>query len=157
MTPMESPNPDRVDAWLAGHADGELDAATRHRVEEWLATDPQAAEILRDQESLSSGNAEFWSAVEPPTVSDAKWDAVCDAISRRCPTPVPRLIESRGWMKGAIGVAIAASIAAVAIYAMKPADEPPSIQVKSTGSQTWSRKSAGGWLLISAICCNGIQ
>lgn len=122
--PMESPNPDRVDAWLAGHADGELDPATRQRVEEWLATDPQAAEIFRDQELLSPGNAEFWSAVEPPTVSDAKWDAVCDAISRRCPAPVPRPIESRGWMKVAIGVAIAASIAAVAIYALKPADEP---------------------------------
>jgi len=120
---MESPNPDRVDAWLAGHADWELDAATRQRVEEWLAADPQAAEILRDQESLSPRNLEFWAAVEPPTVSNSKWDAVGFGIASRCPASVPKSIWNQSWLKAVLVVSVAAGIAGV-VFSLQKLGEP---------------------------------
>lgn len=99
---MTPPPPDR----LAGFADGELDPASRRAVEDWLAADPEAADLLRDQEQFVPANADFWDRVEPPHPDEAAWAAVRNEIAARI-RPAKRSPRRRA-------VAVAASVVLLA-------------------------------------------
>ena len=128
-----TPRPQTPNDWLpllAGYLDGELDEATARRVESWLANDPQAAEILHEQESVSPANAELWAAVEPELPDAETWESVQGAISRelalRRPQPKPQPVASPArWLFAAMGGVIAVS--AAVIWMVIPAPEPEGI------------------------------
>lgn len=88
MTP-EHPSPRAGESYLrlAAYTDGELDPITRQALEQWLATCPQAVEILRDQEQFSPGNSEFWLQVAPPEPSAADWQRLMQALADRLAIP----------------------------------------------------------------------
>lgn len=156
MTQMDPDNDDRILAWLAGHADGELDVVTRQRVEDWLARDPEAAELLRDQESLSAANTEFWAAVEPPTISDLQWLKVENRIAERCSIPVT--VRNPRWVGPTLFAAVAASVATVALFVWRssgddrpreiarPVERPPPEVVPEPGSPS---DPLAGYAMIS--------
>ena len=74
MKPTES-NDDFNPDLLAGYADGELDAATRGRVEVHLAEHPELRSELDAQRALGRKSA-FWSRLAPPSPSDSAWGRV---------------------------------------------------------------------------------
>ncbi len=87
---------------LAGYADGELDPPERRAVEEWLATHPEGAELLRAQEQFSPANTDFWKLVEPQQPDPAAWSAVRRRIADDL-RPRPARRRHRGF-------AVAASV-----------------------------------------------
>lgn len=100
--------------WLAGYVDGELDAATRRRVEAWVEADPAAAEELRTQDAVGPAARDFWPKVAPPSPEEATWAAVGEEIADRL-RPValtlakPEKRSRAGWYAGlAASVAVAA-------------------------------------------------
>jgi len=110
--------------WLAAYADGELTPRERARVENWLAENPEAREILEGQESLSPANADYWRAAQPPAPSAPHWNKTLQNIDNAIP-PRPH----RPWAKwlGAIGtLATAASIAGAIVILDRPTIESKS-------------------------------
>jgi len=65
--------------WLAAYADGELGHADALRVERWIASHPEARELLRVQEAFA-GPA-FRELVQIPVPEDDAFDRVRDRIA----------------------------------------------------------------------------
>ena len=103
--------------WLAAYADGELSAEDRARVEEWLAEDPEARELLDAQEALGPTNADFWNSVRPPSPSPGQWAGAFERIA-------PRMTPPRRAWAGWLGTAGLLATAATLILAM-PAPQCP--------------------------------
>lgn len=80
---------------LAGYADGELDAATRAAVEQWLADNPEGLSELSGQHAFSRANAALWEQARPPEPSPAAWAAARRAIDDALATPPARPTRSR--------------------------------------------------------------
>jgi hypothetical protein len=91
--------------WLAAYADGELSPEDRARVEQWLAEDPEARELLDAQESLGLNNAEFWNAVQPQSPSPSQWSGAFEQIA---PQSAPRRRAWAGWL-GTAGLLVTAA------------------------------------------------
>jgi hypothetical protein len=83
MNPPDPSGPDGSFPRLAGYADGELDSETRRQIAGWVESDPEAAELLHDQQQFAPSNAEFWAAVAPPQPGEAAWEAVRRAVADR--------------------------------------------------------------------------
>ena len=117
---MTTPQPNDVPRQLlAAYVDGELDAATRAKVEQWLATHPQALEDLQAQRDLSPANAAFWERAEPPEPSELAWANTRRAIEAHLDAPA----SPRRWRRGAwalVGLAAAGVAAAVAWIGFGP-------------------------------------
>jgi hypothetical protein len=111
---------------LAACADGELDAAARRRAEEWLRRHPESATHFTDQRALSPRNERLWTAVAPPTPSDARWNDVRSGIERRLdPNVEPRRRpRANRWLKRGLLLATlafaGATAAAVVVAAFPP-------------------------------------
>jgi hypothetical protein len=125
---MTPPPPDR----LAGFADGELDPDTRRAVEDWLATDPDAADLLRDQEQLIPANADFWERVEPPQPDELAWANVRNRVAARI-RPPHRTSRRRAFAVAASVVALAGvGIGAWLAQGSRPlpkAGDPPGTEI----------------------------
>ena len=110
---------------LAAYADGELDQATRDRVEAWLAESPAARDALEAQRSLSRHNRAFWRAAAAPGVSEGNWSRlfgrVQDALDAPMPaTPPP---NPRRW-RYVVPIVSTAAAVAVAIFLARPGEGP---------------------------------
>jgi anti-sigma factor RsiW len=136
--PEPDPRPAVPPEWLAGYADGELDADHARRVEEWLVGRPDAASDLEAQRRLSPRNRPFWQAVAPPRPSDDAWAAVNERIARgvtapaapkRAPRPGRAHWPFRLGLVVACGVGTAAAAAALFLtpgpVAVPPAGPQP--------------------------------
>jgi hypothetical protein len=130
MTPR---TPDDLPSnWLAAYADGELSPEARARVEQWLAEDPEARELLDAQESLGPNNTEFWNAVQPQLPSPDQWSSAFERIA-------PRSARARRAWAGWLGTAGLLATAATLILALpgpqNPClDAPPDIPLVVPGS-----------------------
>lgn len=110
--------------WLAAYVDGELTPRERARVENWLADNPEAREIVESQESFTPANAEYWRSVQPPAPSASQWNNSLRKIGEANP-PRPH----RPWTKwiSAVGfLATAASIATAVVVLDRPIVESTS-------------------------------
>jgi anti-sigma factor RsiW len=88
---------------LAAYVDGELDAAARHEVEDWLALHPEAAAGVEAQRSLLG----LWQDTIPPEPSEARWQTVFSRVAAAL------LLPRHGPMGGRrAGVWVAAMVAA---------------------------------------------
>ena len=83
---------------LAAFIDGELFAADRLRVEQWLADHPEAAAELADQESLSPANGTFWQEVAAPVPASERWNSVLTGIERGIAGSSGSPPETLAWM-----------------------------------------------------------
>lgn len=132
---MSEPRPDVVPKeWLAAYADDELTSRERDRVENWLAENPQARELLETQESLGRGNLDYWQAVQPPTPTPAQWLRVERAVRSVHPAQPVRI-----WIGRLATVALLATAASLffllwpgqqAIVDAPGVAEPPSVIVE---------------------------
>ena len=125
---MTAPNnPDPVPReMLAAYADGELDAADRAAVEQWLAAHPEALPELQAQRELSPANAGLWERAEPPEPSPTAWANVRRAIADALSSPAnPARLRWRAaaWSLG--GLAVAGVAAAIAWIVLSPSVPPP--------------------------------
>jgi len=107
--------------WLAAYADGELSPEDRARVEQWLAEDAEARELLDAQESFSPNNTEFWSTVQPQLPSPSQWSGAFEQIA---PQAAPTRRAWAGWL----GTAALLATAATLILAM-PGPQNPCLEV----------------------------
>jgi hypothetical protein len=89
---MNSPEPhDRLPLeWLAAYVDGELPATEAERVEVWLASHPEALEILEAQRDFSPSHTDLFELTPP---RPATWDHVLANIEKAVPPrrPMPYL------------------------------------------------------------------
>src|SRR5436190_20928952 len=114
-----TPRPDDLPReWLAAYADGELCPPERARVEQWLAENPEARDLLEAQEALGPTNAEFWDAVRPPAPAPGAWAETARAFTDRTASRPAR--RWAGWL-GTIGLMATAATLLLAL----PAIEPP--------------------------------
>jgi hypothetical protein len=128
MNPPDPSGPDGRLPRLAGFADGELDERAAKRVAEWVETDPEAAELLRDQEQLAPANTEFWATVAPPWPDEAAWEAVrrsvADQLTPAVPPPSPwSARDFRTLFATAAGVALAILVGWLAFDRPRPPAE----------------------------------
>jgi anti-sigma factor RsiW len=116
---------------LAAYADGELDAATRERVRNWLDEHPPAHARIEEQWSLSAGNRPFWEMIAPPEPDAATWARVWNRIEAGLepPTPAPRRRLRGPWWRRGLAVALlalpGAAAAAAAVVACLPSPPAP--------------------------------
>jgi hypothetical protein len=115
---------------LAAYVDGELGPHELDRVERWLADDPEARELLDDQESLAP-RSDVWPALGPPEPSDAEWTACLHGIEA-----ATRTRSYRRWLPWVGSLALVATAAALLFAvgvidrAARPAvPEPPALLV----------------------------
>lgn len=92
--------------WLAGYADGELDARARAAVEAWLAGRPDAAAEVEGQRRVRQLYRDAAPAEPNAAAWDAVWARVGDALPPRRPAPRPRW----PWL-AAVALASAAAVA----------------------------------------------
>jgi anti-sigma factor RsiW len=109
---MNAGRPDHLPPdWLAAYADGELTPTERARVEQWLAQNPEASELLDAQESLGPRNADLWDVVQPPAPSARQWNHALEKIA-------PRTVQPRrawtGWL-GSLGLLATAATLLLAL------------------------------------------
>jgi Putative zinc-finger len=137
--------------WLAAYADGELSPEDRARVEQWLAEDPEARELLDAQESLGRSNTEFWNAVRPQSPSPSQWAGAFGQIAPRANPP------RRAWA-GWLGTAGLLATAATLILAMPgpqnpclnaPPDDLPGAPAPSVDDEPYAMASADDVRIIS--------
>jgi hypothetical protein len=123
---MNDPRPDNLPLeWLAAYADGELTPRERARVENWLAENLDARELLECQESLGPNNTEFWQLAQPPSPLPAQWLRLRNAIDAAQPVQ-PRRSWTR-WLGAAGLLATAASLLVIVGAFDRPTPESPSI------------------------------
>lgn len=97
---------------LAAYADGEFEgrddlAVLRRRVEDWLASHPEASAELAEIRRLKR----LWQATTPSSPSSGKWTAVLRELER---TPAEAKPRGTAWRRpAALAAALAASIALV--------------------------------------------
>jgi hypothetical protein len=99
--------------WLAGYADGELDAAAARRVRDWLAAHPDFTDDLAMQVHFSPANVSFWQSVTPAEPSEAAWADVAwriqEAVEAEQHRPPPR--RAFPWWSTLTGLGLAAGLA----------------------------------------------
>lgn len=110
---------------LAAYADGELDKATRRRVEVELGKSSRYRQELRDQFALSPRNEEFIDAVSVESPHTSSWAAMWRQINRELnrSTTEPRRTPREPWRRGIMSALIVVSsmtVAAVVIAASWP-------------------------------------
>ena len=115
MNPLDPSGLDGNFPRLAGYADGELDQQTKRQVEAWVEADPEAAELLRDQEQFSTANTEFWSSVAPPQPDEAAWEAVRRAVADRLTPATVSQQPARGGTAPGLVLAVAGLAMAVIV------------------------------------------
>jgi hypothetical protein len=110
---------------LAGYADGELDQATRARVEAWLTESPAAREALTAQRRFSRHNRPLWRAAAAPAVSEGSWDRLLGRVQAAldAPTPAASPIQRRRW-KYLVPAVSTAAAAAVALFLARAGNGP---------------------------------
>jgi hypothetical protein len=100
---------------LAAYADGELDAAARAAVEQWLSEHPEAIAELDAQRELSPDNLALWQLAEPSAPSEDTWAAVqaevTDAVLAGPAVPTGQA----WWTRPGTWVGVAASLLLVAL------------------------------------------
>lgn len=116
---MSPPNHDPSPEDLAAFADGELTADARQRVEDHLASHPEAAAEIDDLRRLDR----LWQQADPPQPSDATWTAVLGRIEANVTAPA-RGARWRSWLTG-LGAGLAAALALAVLWpAPRPVDPP---------------------------------
>jgi hypothetical protein len=117
MTPPD-PTPDPRRHLLAGHADGELDAATRARVEAWLDADPDARAEWEAQIRLGP-RGPLWEASAAPAPGPEAWDRVAAGVRKSLARRRPRRTPAFG-----VWAAVAAAAAFAALVPRGPVEAP---------------------------------
>ena len=112
---------DRPETWqllVLAYADGELDAVSQLEVEAWIATRPEVAELCRELRETSRKNRAFRSESAPtePRPSDLSRSGEI-ILARLRPQKSARI---QPWLRPAILVAAAASMAGVLFFACPP-------------------------------------
>ena len=115
---------------LAAYADGELDAATRARVEAWLEAHPKAQSALDAQRRLSRRNRKFWRAATASNPAEANWARVFDHLQDALEQPLrPVPLVRRRWQARYLVPAMSAAAAMLIYFGMlgrgsKPIEAP---------------------------------
>jgi anti-sigma factor RsiW len=139
---MTDSNPDDeadFETRLAGYADGELSASDRRAVERWLEVRPDAAEALREQESLARSSAEFWASVEPPPPTPAEWERIRTAIEDRCfAAPATASLRRSRRVASLLAVAATGLLAALGTWWWSAPEALP----EASGQVSWTRAVA---------------
>lgn len=91
---------------LAAYADGELPPDLAARVEEWLASDPDAAMLMADQSALSPLNEELKQELQPPMPSPQEWADCLKGVKH----DLRKSRQSRRLRPFLAGVAVAAGL-----------------------------------------------
>lgn len=121
-------NPRRYDAEppraqeLAAYVDGELTAAERQRVEEWLAEHPESAAEVQTLRRLHG----LLHAHGPHEPAEAEWAAVLQRIEQGMTRPRLAGSPNRGrrlWLAFALGASAAAVLLALALGFKQKPDE----------------------------------
>ena len=137
--------------WLAAYADEELSPEDRARVEQWLAEDPQARELLDAQESFGPTNTEFWSTVRPQPPTPAQWSG---AYERIAPQAAPHWRAWAGWL-GTVGLLATAATLILAMPAPQcpclnaPPDDVPTVPASPIDDEPFAMASADDVRIIS--------
>jgi anti-sigma factor RsiW len=103
---------------LAAYADGELDAATRARVEDWLAANPDARADL-DAQCRLGPRGPLWKASAAPDPGPAAWDAVLARVRREVGVHRPTA-SRRSWARGLMVALPAAAAVLAAVHLSRP-------------------------------------
>ena len=118
---MNAPDPSPDRRWtrlLAAYADGELDAPTRARVEDYLAANPDARADLDAQRRLGP-RGPLWRASAAPDPGPAAWDAVLSRVRREAEAH-RRTAPRRSWARGLMVALPAAAAVLAAVYLSRP-------------------------------------
>jgi anti-sigma factor RsiW len=92
---------------LAAYVDGELEAASRRQVEQWLATHPEAAAEVEAQRRLLA----LWRKLPACEPAEVEWAATLTRILAACETPARPVVGQRlAWTAAAL-TALAATVA----------------------------------------------
>jgi hypothetical protein len=103
---------------LAAYADGELSAAERGRVEEWLAANPNSAAELETQKRF---NRRLFSQCEEPSAAAWKQALLRIQIAVANPPPMPANRVSRRRLLAAVTTIAVAVLIAVVVFPRDPA------------------------------------
>lgn len=118
---------------LAAYADSELDRATRHRVETWLASHPEAAAEFEAQRRLQR----LWKASAPTEPVAGAWDSALARIQAGLAgfeTRVPRRRRlALGWWAAGVATAAGIVLAILTVAALRPGLPTP--QAPSAASE----------------------
>lgn len=124
MTPGD--RPENWQLMVQAYADGELDPVSQLEVEAWIRTRPEVAELFHD---LRETNRQFGDASAPPDPEPNELRRSGEVILARL-RPRPH----RPWLRPAILLAAAASIAAVLFFACPPEHVCQVKAIPSTGA-----------------------
>jgi hypothetical protein len=93
---------------LTAYVDGELDGASRRRIEDWLTGHPDAAAEVESQRRLTR----LWRATAAAEPTPAQWDVVLNRVAASLPIPrSPR----PAWRRPLFIVAVLGASAAAAV------------------------------------------
>ena len=124
--PAKMSRRDELEILLPFYLNGTLEGDDLDAVEEWLATDPAAADALAEAEAEFSGVSAANEAVQPPADALARFNRMLDAEAgperRAAPSTLARLW--RGFLAVPSSVAWGAAAAAIALL-MVPAVMQP--------------------------------
>ncbi len=110
---------------LAAYADGELDSATRARIDAWLNQHPEARAELEAQQRLSRHNQRLWRASAGPSPSEASWLRLFARVQTALAAPPqPAPARRPRLLRFAIPAVTAAAVLAVLVL-RPPIDHPP--------------------------------
>jgi hypothetical protein len=122
MNVPDRPTDRRWPPLLAAYADGELDAAGRARVEDWLAAHPDARADLDAQVRLGP-RGPLWEASAAPDPGPAAWDAVLARVRREVDARGPSR-PRRPWARGLMVALPAAAAVLAAVHLSRPPAPP---------------------------------
>ena len=118
---------DEMEALLPFYLNGTLDGEDLSAVEEWLASDPQAAAALEEAEAEFSGTFASNEAVKPPADALSRFSKSLDRVAGPARAPAAPSLAARLWerfMAVPATVAWAAAAAAVALVLVQAVLEP---------------------------------
>lgn len=108
---------------LAAYVDGELEAAGRRQVEQWLAGQAEAAADVEAQRRLLA----LWRKLPLREPAEADWAATLGRIQAACVTPTRPAVRQRlAW----IGVALTALAATLALALFRDSPRRPGTRVQ---------------------------
>lgn len=107
---------DEMEVLLPFYLNGTLDGADREAVEQWLATDPDAAAALEHAEAEFSGTLASNEAIVPPADAFGRFSRALDELAGPAAAPASRSHAAGLWQRFlAIPASVAWAAAAAAI------------------------------------------
>jgi anti-sigma factor RsiW len=139
MTPSQPPDPFPIEL-LAAYVDGELDAATRAMVDQWLQCHPERYADLLVQHELSPLASTIWDRSCPPDPSEQTWAAaqqnICRQLDQLRPKPhvaTPWEATRTRWKLAGVGLAVTCAAAIAWLWVAPGGPAPPAEQPEIAG------------------------